>query len=242
MAVDDADRVVVWALPPVWGTPSASPFAIKVLTFLRMAEIPHERGDLRGPPRSSTGKIPYVELGDGEIVADSGEIVARLSRERGIDLDAGLSEGDRALGHAVRRMVEEHLYFVGAWDRWFTAAGFVHVARDYFAHLPAPLAFLLPRVLRRRMRRNLHGQGLGRLAPETILAHGRDDVAALAAILGEREFVLGPPSSVDASVYGFLCAVLGNPWASPVTRLVREHENLVAYTQRVRARWWAEGP
>jgi glutathione S-transferase len=224
-AADAAAPVVVWCLPPVWGTPSPSPFVIKVLTWLRMAKIPHVARPLRGPPRSASGKIPYIELPEGGFLSDSSAIVEHLSRERGVDLDAGLSPRERAVGHAVRRMLEEHTYFLGLWERWVSEAGYAHTARDYFRHLPGPARALLAPVLRRRMRRYLHGQGLGRHAPERIAELGRADIAAMAAILGDAEHLLGRLSTVDATA---------------LREAVAAHENLAAYRQRICDRWWSD--
>src|SRR6185503_13044580 len=109
-----------------------------------------------------TGKVPYVELPDGTLLHDSGLIIAELGRRHGIDLDAGLDPAARAIGHSVRRMVEEHLYFCVAYERWVLDAGYASTARDYFRHLPLGLRQLLPPILRRRMRANLHGQGISR--------------------------------------------------------------------------------
>jgi len=232
--------VVVHVLPPVWGSPSPSPFAIKLMTWLRMAEIPHVVAPLHRPPQSSTGKIPYVTLPDGRLLHDSGLIVATLARERGVDLDAGLDPVARATGHAVRRMLEEHSYWAGVYDRWKTDAGFEATAAGYFRHLPAIGRVILPRILRRRMVGYLYAQGIGRHPPETIAELARADVAALSAILGDREHVLGPPSTVDATVTGFLWAMTSHPFPSPVADAVRAHPNLVAYLARMRERYWAD--
>ena len=109
----DAAPIKVWSLPPLWGTPSPSPFAIKLMTWLRMADIPYVAPTMMGPPRSRTKKIPYIELENGETVADSSQIIERLTRDRGIALDDGLDTRQRALAHTIRRTVEEHLYSAG---------------------------------------------------------------------------------------------------------------------------------
>lgn len=232
--------VVVHVLPPVWGSPSPSPFAIKLLTWLRMARVPHEVRPLQRPPQSKTGKIPYVTLPDGRMLHDSGLIVATLGRERGVDLDAGLDPAARGTGHAVRRMLEEHTYWAGVHDRWLTDAGFEATAAGYFRHLPAVGRAIVPRVLRRRMRGYLYAQGLGRHPPETIADLARADLAALASVLGDREFLLGPPSTVDATATGLLWALSCHPFPSAATDAVRAHPTLLAYLDRMRATYWSD--
>ncbi len=229
----------VFALPPIWGAPNPSPFVIKLLTFLRMAGLPYEMPGLTGPPRSPTGKIPYIELSTGEKLHDSGLIVDALTERYAIGLDAGLTDDQRALSHAVRRMVEEHLYFVGAYERWLTPAGYAVTSRAYFSHLSAPLRLLLPLLLRRRIRANMFGQGVGRHPPDVVADAGRADLQALAVLLGDREFFHGHPTSIDATLYGFLAAWLSNPFDSPVKAEVERHPNLMAYQARMRERYWA---
>src|SRR5262245_20470409 len=134
--MDTQQEITVWGLPPIWGAPSPSPFVIKLMTWLRMANVPYQTRALKGPMKSKTGKIPYITLSDGRLIADSEVIIAHLTQERGIDLDSGLSPLERASGHALRRMLEEHLYFVGLWERWLSTNGWPSTARDYFAFLP----------------------------------------------------------------------------------------------------------
>ncbi|MFZ5476531.1 MAG: glutathione S-transferase family protein [Myxococcota bacterium] len=232
--------VRVWALPPVWGAPNPSPFVIKLLTWLRMAGIAYETPPMTRPPASRTGKIPYVELADGRILYDSGLIVETLAAERGVDLDAGLDPLARARGHVIRRACEEHLYFAGAWERWL-GAGAERTRADYFRHLPAPLRPIAAFVATRNMRRNLHGQGLARHRPEDVVRAARADVDALATLVGAGPYVLGDtPRTVDATVHGLLWALRSNPYESAMRALVEGHPNLVAYSDRMRERYWGD--
>jgi glutathione S-transferase len=236
-----AAPLVVHLLPPLWGSPSPSPFAIKLLTWLRMAGIPHEARALTRRPRSSTGKIPYVELPDGRVLHDSGLIIATLGRERGVDLDRDLDPARKAVGHTIRRMLEEHTYWAGVHDRWITEQGFVLTARDYFPEQPAVVRAILPRLLRRSMRRSLHGHGLGRHPPEVVADLAAADLAALSALLGDQPYALGDrPATVDATVTGILWSATSNPFPSVVGDAIRSHPNLVAYLARMRAAYWAD--
>jgi glutathione S-transferase len=234
--------VDVFGLPPIWGVPAPSPFTLKLLTWLRMAGVPHRAVTLTRPPASATGKIPYVQLADGRILHDSTLIIEALTAERGVDLDGGLTSLQHATGHAVTRMIEDHLYFCCLSERWISDAGYACTSRDYFAHLPPPLRWLMPVILRRRIRAYLHGQGLGRHPPETAVRFGCDDLRALSAILAGQAFLLGRPSSYDAVVFGFLWAISAHPFPSRLTEAVRGDTGLVSYRDRVRARWWSDWP
>lgn len=232
--------IVVRGLPPVWGTPSPSPFVIKLLTWMRMAGVEHELLPLRGPPRSSTRKIPYVELPGGEIVTDSGHIIARLARDRAIDLDEGLDDGARAKARLLEATLEGHLYFCGLYERFVTPEGFACTRRDYFRHAPRLVRALLPYVLRRAQRKNLHGQGTGRLTRAEVGEIARADIAAIATTLGGSDFFLGPrPRTIDATALGFLWALSSHPFESACREAIESHPALVAYVARMRSAFWA---
>lgn len=233
--------ILVHALPPVWSTPSPSPFVIKLLTFLRITNIPHVLHPLRSPPRSASKKIPYVTLPTGEILADSSLIIARLSRDHRVDLDAGLSDAERAHAHLVGCMLESHLYFAALYERFATPEGFACVRRDYFAHLPWPLRVLLPLFVRRNALANLHGQGTGRLTREQVADLARADVRALATFLGDRPFLLGAqPRTIDATALAFLWAATSHPFESAVRTAIESHPNLLDYLARMRAAYWPD--
>jgi glutathione S-transferase len=228
----------LFALAPIWGAPNPSPFVIKLMTWLRMAGIPYEHCILTSPPSSPTGKIPYVKLPDGTALHDSELIIAELARRHHVNLDAHLTTGERAVGHLVRRTFEEHLYFAGLYDRWITEEGYAASSRDYFAAMPLVARWILPRTLRPRMRKYLHGQGLGRHPAEVIAAKAREDLAAIAEVIGEREYMLGELSSVDATAYGFLTSSVSNPFPSAMRDALFGQPRLVAYQARMRARFW----
>jgi glutathione S-transferase len=120
-----------------------------------------------------------------------------------------------------------------------TDAGFAATRRDYFASLPPVLRTILPLTLRPRMRRYLHGQGLGRHPADVIAAKAAADLKAVAALLGESPYMLGEPSSVDATAYGFLAANLSHPFPSAMREALCGQPNLVAYVTRMRERYWA---
>ena len=84
---------------PAFGLPNASPFCMKVETYLRMAGLPYElvnSGDIFRAPKK---KLPFIDDG-GELVADSSFIIDHLKSRHGDPLDGGLWALDRAVGTA----------------------------------------------------------------------------------------------------------------------------------------------
>jgi glutathione S-transferase len=234
-------KLVVYGFPGGWSTSSASPFCVKLETWLRMAGIPYEAVSKLPPPeRPPRGKFPFVRIG-GRLISDSRMIVEHLAAQHGVDLDAGLSARERAVGHAVCRMLEESTYFVVLHDRWVDEDGWAVVREAYFGFLPPVVKQLLPWWLRHKVVQQLWGQGTGRLTPDEIASVGLRDVEAVIDVLGDRPFLLGDqPHTADATAYAFIASVLWAPVPSAVRDRVLEAPTLVAYCERMRDRYWPE--
>ena len=232
--------LILHTFPPLWGIPSPSPFCVKLGTWLRMVELPHETDHLTRPPRSRTGKVPYVTLEDGAPYADSGRIIAHLTEALALTIDDHLDPDQRQTAHLIRRTVEESLYFVVVYMRWVPDDAFAVTREGYFAPVPKPLRRLVAAIVRRQARGYVWGQGIARHHPDDVWAMGAADLAALAQKLGDREYFFGAPSSTDAVVYGCLENIRLNPVVGPLQTALEGHANLVAHCQRMRARYWPE--
>ena len=231
--------IIVWSMQPVWGMPSASPFGVKLETWLRIAGLDYETRVLMGPPKSSTGKFPYIERPGGRVLADSSTIIETLTEERDVQIDAGLTSTQRGLARAIQRMLEEHFYFTMLWSRWWPDESWAIVAPAYFSNLPAPVRALGPPLLRRGIKKALVGQGMGRLTAAEIRARAGQDLAALSQLLDDQPYMLGDDvHGVDATVYAMVAGTLDAPVAEEMQRLAFRHANLVAYVARMKARYW----
>ena len=228
--------ITVYQLPGAFGLDSASPFCLKLTTWLRLAGLDYtaRTANLR---KSPTGKVPYVDLG-GELVADSGAIIARLARERGVTLDRDLSPERLATAHLVRRTLEESLYFALVTYRWKTDATFAELRELFRQLVPAPLMLVVPRMARKGVLQAMHAQGMGRLPMDAVFAHGVEDLRAVSQVLGDRPFLLGDaPTSVDATGFAMIASLHFAPHDNPMKRFIAE-SNLAAYAERMKARAW----
>jgi glutathione S-transferase len=227
-------------IPPgrAWGTPHMSPFCSKLETYLRITETPHQL-KAAAMQRAPKGKIPYVSI-DGQLMGDSQLIIEKLERTVPRPLDSKLSTRDRAIGHAVRRMLEEGTYFTSVYLRWVTDEGFAAVRPELAKIFPAPLRMLLP-LIRKKVKKATVAQGTGRHSQQEICALAVADWQACADILGDKPYLLGDePHICDATLYAFLEGILRFPLESEVKVAVAKMPTLVAYRDRMRARWWAE--
>lgn len=231
--------VVLVQFPRVWGR-NVSPFALKLETWLRLAEIPFTIEETMRPDRMPKGKLPCVRDG-ALLLADSSRIIAHLKASRGIDPDAGLSDRQRAEATALQRLIEEHLYFLLIWARWLDPEGWPAVATDLFARVPAYLRPIARRVLRARMRRMLDLQGLGRHGPDELEELAREDLEALSIHLGDRPFFMGEQlTTIDAVAFGFLANILHVPIEGRLKRVAEGFPNLVAFCDAMEAGIYGE--
>ncbi|MEM9487741.1 MAG: glutathione S-transferase family protein [Myxococcota bacterium] len=230
--------ITLYQTPPAWGLPSFSPFCLKVETYLRMVDLDYQArpADFRKAPK---GKIPWID-DDGTTVADSSDIVAYLKRRYGDPLDGELDAEQRAHALILQRAIEEHTYFTAVASRWMCQDGwtaFKPTIRSVLPRLLAPIALPL---LRKQVNRSLHGQGMGRHSVAEIRARAVQDFAALSVLLGDKPYFLGEqPASIDAVMYGFFCNLLYLPWESRFKDAVRTHDNLVAFTARMKDRYYS---
>lgn len=224
---------------PAFGLPNASPFCMKVETYLRMAGLPFEAVNDGNIMKAPKGKLPYID-DEGTVVADSSFIIEHLKQRHGDPLDAALSPLQRAQATALQRLLEENLYWAVVYTRWVQPAGWAMTGPAFFGGLPPPLRWLVPPLARRGMRASLRGHGMGRHNAQEVMAIGCRDITAVADWLGPQPYMLGDaPTSVDATAYAFLANVLWAPVQSPLQEHAASRPTLAAYCQRMKARYYA---
>jgi glutathione S-transferase len=233
--------ITLHAFGPAFGLPDPSPFVVKAMVQLRMAGQPFQI-DSKGFFKAPKGKLPYIEDG-GRIIADSTFIRWHLEEKYGVDLDQGLSPQQRALSWTIEKMLEDHCYWTGVYWRWIDDANFRKVAEVFFKPVPRLLRPLIGALVRRRMRGYLHAQGTGRHTEAEMMRIARQDVAALATLLGDQAFITGQqPCGADAILYAMMATVLCPHFESPLKQAVHAHPNLVAYTARMHQRYMVDLP
>jgi glutathione S-transferase len=231
-----------------WGLPDISPFCSKLEIYLRMAGWQYQTklGDSRKAPK---GKLPFIEI-DSHTLCDSSDIIdaleARADHPLGAPLDAGLPASDKAVGRAMQSMLEEHFYFVSAWNRWAKDEGWAHyqpVLKDFVkqAGVPAVVAGFVTGLIRRDVIKSIRNQGVGRHTDAQINAIGIKLLSAVADWLADKPFMLGDqPRTLDATAYAFLNGVLDAPIENAIKAHLQSRANLVSYCARMKARYWTQ--
>jgi glutathione S-transferase len=209
---------------------------MKAEAYLRLCEIPYRSGGTGSPQGAPKKKLPFID-DDGTRVADSSHIIEYLKKKFGDKLDAKLSDEQRAVAHAVRKMMEESLYFSLVWSRWVDDLGWPHSRKLLESAMPPVVRTLVPPLVRGSIRKANYAQGMGRHSRDEIYELGKGDLTALSRILGDKPFLMGDePTSVDCSAVGMLAQILLTPVVTPLTEHARSLGNLEPYTARMMER------
>lgn len=233
--------ITLYGFGPAFGLPDPSPFVTKAEVLLKMAGLPYEkkRGDFKTNPK---GKIPYI-IDDGLVVPDSTLIRFHIEKKYGFDFDAGGSKPDVAAGWAFEKLCEDHLYWPVVKQRWVDDGNFERGPAVFFKGIPGLIRPLIVGMIRRKVKRNLHGQGFGRYTEaegQAIVARG---FAQIAAYLDGRDYLGGAqPIGADATAFAFaLSAWVPTLFTGYPTEEIRKHASIGAYIERMRARYYPEG-
>jgi len=229
--------ITLYTFGPYFGLPDPSPFVMKAEVLLKMARPPY-RTDTTGFKKAPKGKLPYID-DDGMIVCDSTFIRIHLEEKHHIDFDEGLSPAERGVAWAFEKMCEDHLYWAMIYERWLDDANFDAGPRKFFQVVPAPMRPLVVTMIRRQMRRNLWGQGLGRHAEDELSQLGERAVASLADYLGDKPYLMGERvCGADAAIFPFVGGFLSRTFETPIRSAVEQRSNLVAYCDRMLSQYY----
>ncbi len=72
---------VLHQFPAMLGLPNASPFCMKLETFLRLAGLDYTIAEEDDPRVSPTKRLPFIEA-DGRVIPDSEACIRYLSDQR----------------------------------------------------------------------------------------------------------------------------------------------------------------
>ncbi|WP_146158536.1 glutathione S-transferase family protein [Enhygromyxa salina] len=211
---------------------SESPPCAKVEVYLVLTGTPFEEvvGDTR---KSPTKLVPYVRWPNGELQAESGEIIARL--EETIGLDAGIDPERLARGRELAALAEEIVYDAILHDRFITPEGArlqrpltEALVRHFVPGFLAPLAAIYVDYTQRRraMRTRM-------VDPELGYAAAFDVIAQIVGLLGDDPFLCGEePCTVDCSIWPLVVHAGATPNRTPLRDVLRTYPTLVEWVVR----------
>lgn len=233
--------MTLYKFAPAYGLPTASPYALKLETYLHMADIPYAVEIVTRTVDSPKQTVPYVRVGD-RLLADTGFIIDFLRRTTGKDLNASLDDRQRATAHALRRMLEENLARILGWTRWMTEENWPVTRELAFGKVPEAYREKVSAAARQGFGEVMRRSGIGRHAAEEIEALGLADVRAAETLLGNQSYLMGEePTEIDASAFGILAQFILTPLVSGISDYARNSGSLTAYVNRMQDRYFSPG-
>lgn len=226
---------------PAFNSPSPSPFCVKLELLLKMANIPYSNrydADVRKAPKA---KLPYVVIDGRQTIADSELILRHLKESGRFRVDEWLSDAEHAHCLAVTRLVEDHLYWLLVEARWLNDDVWPVLRDSFFAGLPPLARSIVPRIVRKQIRKRLYGHGLGRHSRQELENFAVEDIEALDVLLGDKPYMMGDRiCSVDATVYGMLSSIYLPDFDTPLKAVALTHPNLAAFSDRITGQFFPD--
>lgn len=237
-------RFQLLAFGPAWGCPSLDAASCKVQAYMLFCGlkpgVDFAIEPCANPHVGIGGELPVLQVSASTssaspTLAEPHEIFTTLS-SFGHDPDARLTTAQRAESLAFSALIEERLGVALLYSWWEEEANYESVVRPALAAtLPVPLCFYVPWSMRKRARSQLARRRCN--AAAVAYGHGEAALDALATRLdgeGGPFFHGSSPTSVDASAFAYLTAVLRCPLPDDrLRRKLRQHPALVAYCERI---------
>lgn len=212
-----------------------SPFCIKVRALLDHKGLAYRRVPAFSPAlwdvirRGRIGKVPALDI-DGKLHVDSTDIAHALERLVPEPRVLPTDPAQRALNDALEDWCDEALYFVGLHHHWIDPEGAPQVPRAFGGGLAGQLGY---RFYRRRIARQLRGQGLGRKPAAHIESDLQRAADAMHGLVQRSPFLLGDtPMLCDFALFGQLLY-----WsrAPKTARVLEARPGLATYMARMAA-------
>jgi glutathione S-transferase len=219
--------LTLYSYPELFGVADNNGYGLKVYAFLKLTGVPFIHEHIFDASAAPRGQLPYI-LDEGEVIGDSDTIIAHLIRKYGLTIDVGLTAAERDTSHLVTRMLDD-LYWVMSYSRWKDERYWQAFRDALIREHPRLTAESLAKAQAYNLQR-YHFQGIGRFAPEAVYTRGLADLRVLANLLGRSDYLHGAkPTSVDASIYGFIANILFYPIQTPLKQFAVAEPDLVRH-------------
>ena len=232
--------ITLFQFKPALGLPNASPFCMKMETYLRMTNLEYSAVYINNPAKGPKGKLPYIE-DKGKVFADTRFIIEYLENTYNHDLNSSLNSSDKAVSEAFMSMLEELFYWTIVYSRWIDARYWSDVKIIFFGDFPPLVKNIVPIILRKQVKRRLYEQGLGRHTSGEVYQIAERILVALSDYLDDKSYFMGSePTKLDATAYAFLANSLQATLDSELKDIAMKHENLLAYCERMQQQYYTQ--
>lgn len=207
-----------------WGVPDPSPFCVKLESFLLINKISYKIGDYDAKTilgKAPKKKAPFVDLENGERIGDSNFIIQRLAKDLSIEMNEGLTKEQCAISHAYRKMMDESLYFSLVYSRWWEDTGWNVIRPVFFKGMPPVIGGFITELIRKKTKKMLYGQGVGRHSKDEIYTIAKHDLDALSTLLSDDQWFFGTdkPTLLDLTCHAYVINII----RPPVENTMKKH-------------------
>jgi glutathione S-transferase len=206
----------LYQFPNHWDI-NSSPFCLKTETMLKVFNLHFTiENDLIKMEKAAMpkGKLPAIKDDEtGKIVSDSNLILDYIESKYKISFNHKLSDFQKAVSHSFKKMIEEHLYWISLYSRWFDAKNSSKTIKEYFGQMPQAMID----DIFNKTKRDFDGTGIGLHSEEEIYAFGIKDLKAISSLLRSSEgflhkkghFVFSHEiSELDIIIYSFVGQII----------------------------------
>lgn len=214
-----------------WGI-NASPFCLKTELYLKNLGFTFEIIEGIQNANPPKGKLPYIDDG-GTIISDSDFIIDYISTKYKKNLLGHLSESEQAISWAFKKMVEEHLYWIALYARWFDEANSKAVMQEYFGDLPNEVI----EQISAKTKRDFIGTGIGLHSQDEVYNLGLKDLKSIESYLASQDtklFFGDIPSEIDIVMCAFFINIIDAPINSPLKSYVTASLTLSRYLRNLK--------
>lgn len=212
--------IKLYQYPGVWGMPSLSPFCSKVFYFLTWARLPFEVIQVFNPRQGSKGKFPVID-DEGVVIAASEFIIKYCQEKYGVNIEDPIED------LSIRRLVEEHLYFIILYSRWIDPENKEQIDRAFRHFFPKGTGKLVLSLIRRQLRKQGYFQGISRHSRQQIYQKGVEDLQAVESFIVQSQ--QDRCRVIDMSLYAFLQVIQQTPLDIPIRSYLIESQAIQDY-------------
>jgi len=204
-----------------------------------MNKIPYEHIDTETLAVSPISQLPQVKVNGKEIPFSSQltNEIAKVFEKETIET-AVLDNGSQ---RAFEGLIEGSLNWV-----------LIYMRANQTNQLPSHDVFqgrlwpflrpLANKVVTNKLKTKADYQGIGRQSAADVWATGKEDLRAISAYLGTKDYLAGEqPNKLDATAFAYLCQFYYAPAENELKTFIKEQcPNLVAYLERMKHRFWPD--
>jgi len=227
-------KIQLYQFGPLGDQESASPFCVKVRNAMRYKSIPFDTINATSPIQvrrlNPRGKLPVL-IEDGVKLADSTDILCYLETRHPEPRLYPQDPRTRAMALMLEDWADESLYWHVVYERWQIPEQFSKFAEVVFSPVPAAVRPIVKLTFGRQTRRQLRGQGLGRLGVGEQREKFRAALDWLDSMV-DGQFLCGAELSIaDVAVAAQVGAL--NISITPVAQAeVHAHANVMRWLER----------